>query len=248
MTKTSKVPSRVYGHFDRTSSPQSLGEMCSELISQQTQSWPEYRQACASLLDVKTRIIECEGYSVRLIFNPGRSENTSASVNPEDILKRPCFLCPANLPEDQKAILHRNNFQILVNPRPIVPCHLTIAHMGHRPQAIAQNIAAFLEITADLGPGYVTLYNGPRCGASAPDHLHFQAVPSSEVRLDESINRMENSFLPHSPFSGNDVCIMRGVGLGREVISITSDQPGLIADALAFYMKNLDTGNRLPEM
>ncbi|MHB8108933.1 MAG: DUF4922 domain-containing protein [Syntrophorhabdaceae bacterium] len=235
------MESRIYGCFDRkdASSKIELSSLCHDLISEQIVSWPAYKDAWDSLKDIKSRSIQCEGFSVRLIFNPGRAINTSARVDPEDIKQRPCFLCPANLPVGQKGILYQDNFLVLVNPRPVLPGHLTVAHTTHYPQGIRDNIEIFLELTADIGPAFTTLYNGPRCGASAPDHLHFQAVPSSGIDLDVMINRMEDFAIPPWLISTRDALVSRGVDLGREVVCIHCDDPSTIAAIFRDYMKGL---------
>ena len=70
---------------------------------------------------------------------------------------------------------------------PVFSPHFTVSHLDHRPQAIAEQIDAFLRLMADFGSGWTVLYNGPRCGASAPDHLHFQAVPSGQMPIEKEI-------------------------------------------------------------
>jgi len=151
------VRNRIYASFSGGGVP--LAELCRGLLSEQQRSWPELKQAYDSLNAVRSRSVECDGFSVRLVFNPGRAVNTTAAVSPEEIRERPCFLCSANLPSGQKGILYRREFLILGNPRPAVPFHLTIAHLDHRPQALCEHIETFLKITADLGPGFTTLYN-----------------------------------------------------------------------------------------
>jgi hypothetical protein len=225
---------RVYANFSGGGPP--LEELCRGLLSQQQRSWPELKQAYDSLNAVRSRSVECDGFSVRLVFNPGRAVNTMAAVSPEEIRERLCFLCPANLPSAQKGILYRREFLILGNPRPAVPFHLTIAHLRHRPQALCEHIETFLKITADLGRGFIALYNGPRCGASAPDHLHFQAVPSGQMPIE---GEFENTgiFIPLNPRSETaGARVRRATGLGRAALLIEGDDVLLIAAAFRDYM------------
>ena len=100
--------------------------------------------------------------------------STTAAVDRESIAKRPCFLCSANLPPEQKGLEWEDGFTLLCNPFPIVERHLTVVHAEHRPQEIHGRVGAMLDLAAEL-PGFFTVYNGPQCGASAPDHLHLQA-------------------------------------------------------------------------
>ena len=92
----------------------------------------------------------------------------------ESIAKRPCFLCPANLFEEQEGLAFGPDLTIYCNPFPVVEEHLTIVHREHRPQRIEGQVGAMLDLSAAL-PGLFVVYNGPRCGASAPDHLHLQS-------------------------------------------------------------------------
>ena len=112
---------------------------------------------------------------MKVQFNPGRYISTSAKVDEKSINDRKCFLCPANLPEEQKGILYEEEYLILGNPFPIFPEHFTIPNINHVPQQIKNNFPLMLKLTKDLSKHYVVLYNGPKCGASAPDHFHFQA-------------------------------------------------------------------------
>ncbi len=227
---------RVYGIFDGYGHSASLHELCCEFLVQQKNSWPELGRAYESLRNIRSRDVHCDGFSVRLIFNPGRAVNTTAAVGPQDIRERPCFLCSSNLPEEQKGILYREEYLILGNPRPALPSHLTIAHLEHRPQAITEHIEAFLQITADLGPNWITLYNGPRCGASAPDHLHFQAVPSGQTPIE---NELDGGKVLSPVDPGRGARIYRAIGLGRNVIVIESDIAHAVGDVFREHMDTL---------
>lgn len=209
---------RVLAHFTGAGDgPSPLGQVCRRLVDEQQGSWAELRSACESLGDARQRDIACSGFSVRLMYNPGRSINTLAAVTPEKISERPCFLCEANLPAEQKAVLYRDDYLILANPRPVVPYHLTVADTTHRPQSLYESIDHFLLLTRDMAPDFTTLYNGPRCGASAPDHLHFQAVPSGSIPVEKEIADRET----FSVLNENDhTVVSSGRGLGREIILI----------------------------
>jgi len=236
---TRALRDRTYATFEGGKSASSLEGLCKGLLAEQRASWPELRQAYDSLRGTRYRDMACNGFSVRLLFNPGRAVNTTAAVSPEEIRERPCFLCVANLPAGQRYILYRREFLILGNPRPVVPFHLTIAHLDHQPQAIAGHMEAFLRIAADLGPGFTTLYNGPRCGASAPDHLHFQAVPSGQMPIEKEIDGTKGSTLP-SLTAG--VSVFRMAGLGREIILIEGGDARPVADAFEHYVRALKDG------
>ncbi|KUG23109.1 putative glycosyltransferase [hydrocarbon metagenome] len=157
----------------------SLKTLCLNLLRQQKKSWPKFAVACRDLASVQSREIRGENYMVVLQYNPARAVSSGAAVDAESIKSRPCFLCQDNLPTEQKGILYRSKFLILCNPAPIFKNHFTVATLKHEPQEITFTLPSLLQMAADFSPEYAILYNGPACGASAPDHLHFQAVPKS---------------------------------------------------------------------
>lgn len=115
-------------------------------------------------------------------FNPARIVSTGASIAKKDIEQRPCFLCNKNRPHEQVALPYAGGMQVLVNPFPILTRHYTIASVTHTPQRFVPHVDAFLELVKDF-EGDMVFYNGARCGASAPDHAHFQAGTSDRVPL-----------------------------------------------------------------
>ena len=122
-----------------------------------------------------------------------------------------------HLPEEQKGILYRGDYLILCNPMPVFFPHFTVSHLDHRPQIITEQIDTFLQLIADLGPGWAVLYNGPRVttGASAPDHLHFQIIPSGRMPIEKAILEKKRLALL-TPVS--DCILYRVKDLGREVV------------------------------
>jgi ATP adenylyltransferase/5',5'''-P-1,P-4-tetraphosphate phosphorylase II len=142
------------------------------------------KDGVAALKGVKVRTIQCSGYDVQLQFNPKRIQSTGAHVDAKSIRERKCFLCVANLPREQQGILYNNEFLLLCNPAPIFDHHGTIIHIHHIPQAIEAQIAVVLHLVKDLSPSFTLFYNGPKCGASAPDHLHFQASPTGKIPIE----------------------------------------------------------------
>jgi Domain of unknown function (DUF4922) len=145
------------------------------LLAQQRATWPQLQKAVAGLQDVQTRAHQLGAARFLTQFNPGRMVSTAAKVDQAAIAARPCFLCEANLPAEEKALAFGDDYAIVCNPFPVLPQHLVIAHCEHRPQAIETHFGDMLDLSQTLGDEFFTLYNGPRCGASAPDHLHFQA-------------------------------------------------------------------------
>jgi hypothetical protein len=154
------------------------------LLQQQRTVWELLRKGYDSLQSVKTKVFEFDGFQVKVQFNPGRMTSTAAKVDPNSIRERKCFLCTDNLPPAQRGIPCDGDYLVLCNPFPIFPEHFTIASLHHTPQVIRDSFGAFLQLTRDLGARYTVFYNGPRCGASAPDHLHFQAGNRSFLPID----------------------------------------------------------------
>ncbi len=169
------------------SRPTSLRELCKNLLEEQKRNWPLLAAAQKGLANIRTRLISGSGYDVYVQFNPAREVSSGAAVDNESIKNRPCFLCDSNLPREQKGILYQNDYLILCNPAPVFAEHFTVVHMQHQPQAIAASANGLLDITADMSPDFILLYNGPACGASAPDHLHFQAIPANTLPLQQSL-------------------------------------------------------------
>ncbi len=160
-----------------------LGELCIKLLEDQKKTWPALAAAYEGLAGIKTKLHSCGGYNVCVQFNPARSVSSGAAVDSRSIKSRPCFLCSHNLPGEQKGIIYQKEYLILCNPAPVFDKHFTVVHQQHQPQAIAASMGRLLDITADMSPDFVVFYNGPACGASAPDHLHFQAIPASILPL-----------------------------------------------------------------
>ena len=149
-----------------------VGEI-DELFRRQVRAWPLLVKGLEGLECAKTRPVRIDRFDVFVRHIPHRIGSTTARVDSESVAMRPCFLCAANLPPEEEGI-EFGEFTIYCNPFPIVDRHLTIAHREHREQRIAHQFGSLLDLAAAL-PGYFVIYNGPECGASAPDHLHFQA-------------------------------------------------------------------------
>ena len=208
------VMEKVEAVFDPAEGGPSLAELALGLLARQKASWPTLAEAYVSLDEVLCREIDCGGFSVLAQFNRRRMESSGASVDFASLKKRPCFLCVSHLPPAQRAVLYRASYLVLCNPAPIFPAHFTIAHLSHIPQVMDGRITDFLRLARELAPGFNIFYNGPRCGASAPDHLHFQAIPAGVLPIDRDASRPE---LRKPVELGSGVCLFRAEGVGREV-------------------------------
>jgi len=153
-------------------------------MEQQKLHWPQLTEGYAALESTRVREIACSNYSVSVQFNPKRISSTGADLDVKTIQERKCFLCLENLPEPQKGILYRDEFLLLCNPAPIFPRHFTFSSIYHIPQELESSLSVLLDLTKDLSPDYTVFYNGPKSGASAPDHLHFQVSPRRAIPIE----------------------------------------------------------------
>ena len=151
--------------------------------------------------DVAKRFEELKGVQTREVgsalaqFNPARLVSTGAKIDKATLAKRPCFLCEKNRPSEQIVLPFGEGFDILVNPFPILPVHFTIPSRHHQLQAIAENYVQIHRLLRAY-PQLMVFYNGPKCGASAPDHLHFQAGTSGILPLQRDWQRLYETSLP----------------------------------------------------
>lgn len=171
-----------------------FADAAKQLLEEQKKSWKQIRDGYESLKHIKTKTFQFDGFTMKLQFNPGRYTSTSAKVDEKSLNERKCFLCPANLPEDQKGILCENEYLILGNPFPIFPEHFTIPNINHIPQEIKSNFFLMLKLAKDLSRHYVVVYNGPKCGASAPDHFHFQAGTKNFMPIMDDFHQLKNEY------------------------------------------------------
>lgn len=151
-----------------------LSEQARKLIADQRNDWELARLNYDALKRVKSRRLGFDGFDIIVQFNPERIRSSAAKVDAKSIEARPCFLCKKNRPQEQAGIPVLGKYEILVNPFPIFPEHLTIVHNHHTDQTIHDKFEDMLDIARLLGD-FTVFYNGPKCGASAPDHFHFQA-------------------------------------------------------------------------
>jgi ATP adenylyltransferase/5',5'''-P-1,P-4-tetraphosphate phosphorylase II len=153
------------------------------LAGQQLAAWPMLRDAVAGLARVEYKRLRARGSEVLAQFNPQRIVSTAAKVDAAAIKQRPCFLCSENLPPEERGIEFGADFVALYNPFPVLPRHLVITSRRHIPQTIDGNFGTLLDLALDLGGEFFAIYNGPACGASAPDHLHFQACERESLPI-----------------------------------------------------------------
>ncbi len=174
-----------------------LPEKLSALLNQQKSVWKLLNKNYDSLSDVKIKEFFFDDIKVNLQFNPHRIISTSAKVDKQSIENRKCFLCKENIPAEQRAVKFNDEFAFLCNPYPIINYHFTIPHIEHLPQLISGCFESFLDIAYSLKDKFIVLYNGPKCGASAPDHLHFQCVRSNILPIESEIELLLSMYSQH---------------------------------------------------
>ena len=156
----------------------SLDEL-EDFFARQLAQWPDAEARYDALSSVSVRTFE---NGLALQYNPARAVSTAAKVDAASLASRPCFLCPANRPMQQMSLRALGSLTVLVNPFPILPFHFTIAKNTHTPQRINALFADMLHLSRSW-QGMALFYNGAKCGASAPDHAHLQAVRAADVPL-----------------------------------------------------------------
>jgi ribosomal protein S18 acetylase RimI-like enzyme len=234
--KDTRLIQKTYITFDGGKSLKSFSRLCLKLLSEQKKTWQDLREGYESLKNIRERDVPCRGFSIRLQQNPGRIKSSLADVGEKNANERRCFLCLDRLPEGQRGILYRSDYLILCNPMPVFSSHFTISHLDHRRQAIAEHIDTFLQLMSDFGSGWTVLYNGPKCGASAPDHLHFQAGPSGQMSIEKETKGKERLTLMGQV---DGVSVYRVKDLGREVVILEGDAPMAVGGVFKSYLDAL---------
>lgn len=151
-----------------------MNKEVNDLLARQLATWETACHSYEALAGVRVKELNVCGVPYKVQFNPARIVSSGAKVDAKSIRERRCFLCAANRPAEQEGIPFLGHYELLVNPFPIFPRHLTVPETEHVPQLIGHRFADMLELAREL-TDFTVFYNGPRCGASAPDHAHFQA-------------------------------------------------------------------------
>lgn len=148
----------------------------------------------AALANVEVKEFDLDGMHFKVQFNPARIVSSGAKVDAAAIKARKCFLCDENRPAEQRGIEWNGHYTVLLNPFPIFPRHLTIPDTSHTLQLINGRIADMIKLAGELDE-YTVFYNGPRCGASAPDHMHFQAGSNGLMTIKDATMRTLHSIV-----------------------------------------------------
>lgn len=192
-------------------------------LLQQNKSWQLSADNYRGLAKVGEREFLIDGYQIKVQFNPERMRSSNATVDQNSIAARKCFLCTENRPAEQNSLDLGNNFLLLVNPFPIFHQHFTIPSVGHTPQLLTGSLEAMFEIAWQM-KGYTLFYNGPESGASAPDHLHFQAGENGFMPVESEFERMKQK-PEHILFQSDQLIIWAFDDYLRKMISIETSNP-----------------------
>mgnify|MGYP001766599473 CR=1 FL=1 len=219
-----------------------ITEKVKYLFSQQLTEWELAKTNYEQLRSVRTKRIGFGDFDVLVQFNPERIRSSAAKVDAKSVGARPCFLCKANRPAQQRDLIFDENHTILVNPFPIFNNHLTITCNEHTDQRIRNSFTDMLDLAKAL-QGFSVFYNGPQCGASAPDHLHFQAGESGFMPVESDFRNAKLTRLAGKVYSTEiwlwsnylrGIITLKGTGrsdlamaFDRLFVSLEKIQPGL---------------------
>ena len=193
-----------------------------QCLKEQLAVWPTAKQAFSNLEQVQTRVLSSSGLALQ--HNPARIISTTAKVAPAQTTARPCFLCRENRPVEQISFDAGDGFELLLNPYPILREHFCVVSRAHRPQKFQDCYEKMLQIAGQLEPGYMIFYNGPRSGASAPDHLHMQIGRSEGIPLLDKLRENE------PPAKDEPITIQP---FGFPVIVIKGSDPSKLCDYIS---------------
>ena len=193
-----------------------------KFIKDQLSVWPLAAANFRALKGVQTKDVSVFGLPCRVQFNPERAISSTADTSPEAIAARPCFLCEEHRPPEQRHLKFEGRkgrtYNIQVNPYPIFRDHLVIVRDRHLPQAIWHHLPDMLDFAVKY-PDWTVFYNGPESGASAPDHLHFQAVPRHQLPLEAAVDAFLDA--PGTPLASvKDATLYRYDGYARGVFAL----------------------------
>ncbi|MCT4616027.1 MAG: DUF4922 domain-containing protein [Marinifilaceae bacterium] len=157
-----------------------------EFFKQQLKTWEIADKNYKALENQNEKTVILDEYEYKIQYNPNRVFSTKAKIDKKSIESRKCFLCNSNLFKEQDSVNYKSKFDFLLNPYPIMPMHFTIPNMKHVDQQISPYFTDFLDLIVDF-PEMLFMYNGAKCGASLPDHMHFQAIKQNLLPI-ERIN------------------------------------------------------------
>jgi hypothetical protein len=222
-----------------------LSEQAVTLVTQQKTTWELAGKNYAGLALAEFKTFDFGHFKIVAQYNPERIRSSAAKTDTRSISERPCFLCPGSLPEEQKGLMILDKYIILVNPYPIFPVHLTISQSEHVPQLISAHFPDLLKISRELEE-LSLFYNGPECGASAPDHFHFQAVFGGILPVENEFEILRNY---HSEIlvMNDHLTVISVENYLRRFIAIESDDEAVIIEHFNLIYRLLGKKSTSPE-
>lgn len=194
------------------------------LLNAQLKGWETAAKNYQALGQVRIKEFDFGAFQVKVQFNPARVISSAAKVDVKSLSERKCFLCPSNLPEEQRGLAMGDKYQLLVNPYPIFPQHWTIPSLVHREQRILPHFGEMLDMAGSL-ESFILFYNGPECGASAPDHAHFQVGNRGFLPIEQDWKKIDKDWISKE----KDICLFRLKNYLRNVLIIRSaDRDALV--------------------
>ncbi|MDD4636713.1 MAG: DUF4922 domain-containing protein [Bacteroidales bacterium] len=197
----------------------------------QNEHWPFLRAHVEALDQLELSSIPFQNFSIRIQFNPARIISSGAKIDKASLEKRACFLCASNRPVEQEILDILPGYDVLCNPFPIFHAHLTIPSKNHQLQSVQGKIGDMLHL-CELLSGYEIFYNGPECGASAPDHFHFQAAPSKVMPL---FDDLDHPALTELLYASERLKVCYCPGYLRSTILLEARNPQSIVEAFQLY-------------
>ena len=244
MLETKIISSQELSKFGQV---ENLDKQALALVEQQKSTWGLAGKNFEALTRIQTRDFDFGRFKITAQFNSERIRSSAAKTDAKSIAKRPCFLCLNNLPQEQKGLLFQNNYLILTNPFPIFPKHLTILNLKHIPQQIYPHFADLLGLSRNL-PGFTIFYNGPQCGASAPDHFHFQAGNTGYLPVENEFKALAKNHA-EIVFQTRNSKIIAVENYLRRMVAIVSAEKKFIAEKFETIYHLLQSGtNEEPMM
>ncbi|MBQ8657287.1 MAG: DUF4922 domain-containing protein [Prevotella sp.] len=208
-------------------------------FNRQLEKWDDARQRYRELTNVETRELTEENMTIQVQWNPARIVSTGAKMDSKTLDERPCFLCEHNRPQQQiKKVI--GNYELLVNPYPILPTHYTIPAVAHQPQRILERYGEIHQLLTDY-PELMVFYNGPQSGASAPDHAHFQAGTNGILPLQTAWQRLARNLTPLTTLNTQSSALHPQPSTDEGIFHI-EDYP---CTALLIRSRSAETGIRL---
>lgn len=214
-----------------------------KFIGQQMAIWPFAAQNYKALKEIEQRRFDFANYSIIAQHNPARITSSGAKVDKTTITKRPCFLCHDNRPKEQLSI-DWNEYEILINPYPIFDKHLTIVSKRHSPQSLSfegsfecERIIDMFEL-AKLMPQMAIFYNGANCGASAPDHMHFQAGNIDNWPIFDDFKITDSLLI-------NDNVVKISNNIGRQTYCITANNATTLQSTFKILIKQINANENM---